>query len=67
MPLDKKTKTLDKKSIVWGLLLAVAATGLYDTIKALLEGNYREESIIVIATVAVVSVLFIMFRKQLRD
>jgi len=56
---------LDKRSIVWGLLLSIAATGLYDTLKSLMEGNYQEETIIVIATVVVVSVLIVTFRKQL--
>ena len=56
---------LDKRSIVWGLLLSIAATGLYDTFKALMEGNYHEETIILIATVAVVSILLVIFRKQL--
>ena len=56
---------LDKRSIVWGLLLSIAATGLYDTLKALMSGNYKEEYIVVASTVIVVSVLLIAFRKQL--
>jgi predicted PurR-regulated permease PerM len=56
---------LDKKSIVWGLLLSIVATGLYDTLKALMEGNYKEETIAVVATLIVVFVLFIAFYKQL--
>jgi len=56
---------LDKKSIVWGLLLSIVATGLYDTLKALMEGNYKEETIAVVTTLIVVLVLFITFYKQL--
>jgi Na+(H+)/acetate symporter ActP len=56
---------LDKRSIVWGLLLSIAATGLYDTLKSLMKGDYYEETIIVIATVVVVSLLIVFFRKQL--
>jgi len=56
---------IEKQGIVWGLLLAVVATGLYDTIRALLDGNYGEETKIVFATLVVVAVLFTVFNNIL--
>lgn len=58
---------IDKKGIVWGLLLAVVATGLYDMMKALLEGDYKAETIALAATLIVVVVLFLAFRKLLLE
>jgi hypothetical protein len=46
-------------------LLSIVATGLYDTIKAPMEGNYVEETIVVIATVVVVLVIFVAFHGSL--
>ena len=58
---------LDKKSIVWGLLLSIVATGLYDALKALMEGDYWKETVAVISTVIVVFILFVAFHKQLLE
>jgi len=56
---------LDKRSIVWGLLLSIFATGLYDVLKAFMSGNYKEEFIVFASTMIVALVLLIAFRKQL--
>jgi hypothetical protein len=56
---------VDKKGLVWGLLLSVVVNGLYETVKSLMEGNTYEETIVFVATCFVAVVVMIAFWKLL--
>lgn len=51
--------------MVWGLLLSIVATGMYDTLKALMEWDIHQETIVVAATLIVALLILYTFRKDL--
>jgi predicted secreted protein len=56
---------LDQKSIVWGVLISAVVNGLYETLKALFEGNTGEETVTFVSTVVVAAVVILAFWKVL--
>lgn len=56
---------IDKAGVAWGVLFGVVINGLYNGLLSLLHENFQEVALISIATILLVVIVLIGFRKIL--
>jgi hypothetical protein len=61
----RKIPKIYKTGLSWGVLFAALVNGIYDALISLLHGNFQDVGYFSIATMAVVLIVAIGFRKLL--